>query len=210
MTVGHDRAIAAKRRQHLAAGVSPQGTGSLKLSREAATAMRTTRYSRLCCRRYRGFPFEMYPDDYLCHFYPPQILNQMTQHLAHAKQLAQTDESHARINLVEAEFRYLHSVASVHHIFRAYHIAPANCSSMLSTSRSPTTIRPGTPSIPTAKPSTPVATANSAPRSAPAGPRIARCRKSPARRLIGISRSSAKAANSHAPSSPLASAGASR
>ena len=34
------RSSAAKRRQHIAAGVSPQGTGPYKESREAVTAMR--------------------------------------------------------------------------------------------------------------------------------------------------------------------------
>ena len=76
-------------------------------------------------RRYRGFPFEMYPDDYFCHFFPPQILNEMDQQLAKANQLAQTDETRARIELVEAEFRYLRSVASVYHLFRGYQVAPS-------------------------------------------------------------------------------------
>ncbi len=76
-------------------------------------------------RRYRGFPFEMYPDDYLCHFFPPQILNEMDRQLARAQERAQSDETRARIELVAAEFRYLQSVATVHHMFRAYQVAPS-------------------------------------------------------------------------------------
>lgn len=75
-------------------------------------------------RRYRGFPFEMYPSDYHAHFFPPQILNEMDRHLALARELVDTDEARARLELVEAEFRYLHSVASTYHIFRAYQMAP--------------------------------------------------------------------------------------
>ena len=75
-------------------------------------------------RRYRGYPFEMYPDDYHSHFFPPQILQEMDRQLTRAKALAQTDETRARIGLVDAEFRYLLGVASVHHLFRAYQIAP--------------------------------------------------------------------------------------
>lgn len=75
-------------------------------------------------RRYRGYPFEMYPDDYLCHFFPPQVLQEMDRQLALAKQLVQSDEARARIELVEAEFRYLHCVASTYHLFRAYQVAP--------------------------------------------------------------------------------------
>jgi hypothetical protein len=67
----------------------------------------------------------MYPDDYFCHFYPPQILNGMDRQLTRAKDLAQSDEARARIELVEAEFRYLRSVASVYHMFRAYQVAPS-------------------------------------------------------------------------------------
>jgi hypothetical protein len=76
-------------------------------------------------RRYRGYPFEMYPSDYHAHFFPPQILNEMDRQLARAKDLVRTDEARARIELVEAEFRYVHSVASVYHFSRAYQVAPS-------------------------------------------------------------------------------------
>ena len=49
----------------------------------------------------------------------------MDRRLTLAKELAQTDETRARIELVEAEFRYLRSVASVYHVFRAYQAAPS-------------------------------------------------------------------------------------
>ena len=75
-------------------------------------------------RRYRGYPFEMYPDDYHCHFFPPQVLQEIDRQLALAKELVRSKESRARIELVEAEFRYLHSVASTYHLFRAYQTAP--------------------------------------------------------------------------------------
>lgn len=75
-------------------------------------------------RRYRGFPFEMYPSDYHAHFFPPQILNEMDRQLARARELVDTDEARGRLELVEAEFRYLHSVASTYHVFRAYQVVP--------------------------------------------------------------------------------------
>ena len=75
-------------------------------------------------RRYRGYPFEMYPGDYHAHFFPPQILEEMNRQLALASELVDTDEARARLELVEAEFRYLHSVASTFHVIRAYQVAP--------------------------------------------------------------------------------------
>lgn len=75
-------------------------------------------------RRYRGFPFEMYPSDYHAHFFPPPILREMDRQLALARELVDTDEALARLELVEAEFRYLHGVASTYHVLRAYQVAP--------------------------------------------------------------------------------------
>ncbi|MDF1814690.1 MAG: DUF4838 domain-containing protein [Verrucomicrobiales bacterium] len=74
--------------------------------------------------RFRGFPFEMYPGDFHCHYFPPQILNKMVRELDLAFELAGSDEVRARLELTSAEFRYLRSVASVYHLFRAYQIAP--------------------------------------------------------------------------------------
>lgn len=75
-------------------------------------------------RRYRGFPFEMYPSDFHAHFFPPPILREMDRQLALARELVDTDEARARLELVEAEFRYLHSVAATYHVFRAYQVVP--------------------------------------------------------------------------------------
>lgn len=74
-------------------------------------------------RRYRGHPFEMLPGDYLCHFLAPAVLNRMSTSLDRA--LAEDEEVRARLELVKAEFRYLRSVASVYHVYRAYRVAPS-------------------------------------------------------------------------------------
>lgn len=74
--------------------------------------------------RFRGFPFEMYPGDFHCHYFPPPVLHEMERQLDRARDLAGTDEVLARIELAAAEFRYLYSVASVYHLFRAYQLAP--------------------------------------------------------------------------------------
>jgi len=76
-------------------------------------------------RRYRGYPFEMLPGDYVCHFFAPAILNKMSASLDRALALAEDGKVRARLELVEAEFRYLRSVASVHHVYRAYCVAPS-------------------------------------------------------------------------------------
>jgi hypothetical protein len=86
------------------------------------------RYDRLATgvpdRRYRGYPFEMLPGDFLCHFFAPGILSDMSAHLDQALGMAESREVRARLELVEAEFRYLRTAASVYHAFRAYQIAP--------------------------------------------------------------------------------------
>jgi Domain of unknown function (DUF4838) len=76
-------------------------------------------------RRYRGYPFTMFPGDFACHFFAPKVLNEMTSHLDRALRLAEAKDVKARLELVEAEFRYLRSIAAVQHAFRAYRVAPS-------------------------------------------------------------------------------------
>lgn len=76
-------------------------------------------------RRYRGHPMEMLPGDFLCHFFAPQILIEMSRNLQQARELATTDAVKARLELVEAEFRYLRDAATVYQTFRAYQSVPS-------------------------------------------------------------------------------------
>ncbi|MCA1808200.1 MAG: DUF4838 domain-containing protein, partial [Lentisphaerae bacterium] len=82
--------------------------------------------------RVRTHKFDAMAGDFETHFFPPKVLNDMTHQLARAKEQigknhaarAEAENIRARVELVEAEFRYLHSVASVFHMYRAYRMLP--------------------------------------------------------------------------------------
>jgi len=67
----------------------------------------------------------MGPGDFETHFYPPRTLDQMTQSLDRAKELAKDEAVKARLKLIELEFNYLKSLALVHHLYRAYLLSPS-------------------------------------------------------------------------------------
>lgn len=76
-------------------------------------------------RRFRGFPFDTKPSDMLCHILAPKIMNEMSAAMERANALAQDPKVKARLELVEAEFRWLRSQAAIHHMYRAYRVAPS-------------------------------------------------------------------------------------
>lgn len=76
-------------------------------------------------RRYRGYPFDMNSSDMYGHFFSPEVLLTMQSALDRALERATDPLVRLRIELVEAEFRYVSSVATVHHLFRAYRLRPS-------------------------------------------------------------------------------------
>lgn len=76
-------------------------------------------------RQYRGYPFASLPGDYLCHFFAPEIVRRMAASLDAALEVATEPPVKARLELVEAEFRYLEARASLAHSYRAYQAAPS-------------------------------------------------------------------------------------
>lgn len=76
-------------------------------------------------RRYRGYSFEMYPGDYMAHFYPPQLLNQLREDLDKALEMAGDEKARAHVTLVRSEFAYLEQLARTYHVFRAYESQPS-------------------------------------------------------------------------------------
>lgn len=76
-------------------------------------------------RRYRGHPLSTKPGDEFSHFLAPEILRRMSTSLDRAMDLAEDEKVRARLELVEAEFRYLRAMAQVYHMFRAYRAVPS-------------------------------------------------------------------------------------
>lgn len=76
-------------------------------------------------RNRRGYPFDTLPGDFLCHFFAPKILNDMSAALKRAKALVKDEKAKARLELVEAEFVMLRDSATMQHLFRAYQAAPS-------------------------------------------------------------------------------------
>ena len=64
----------------------------------------------------------MYTDDYLCHSSPKSFMK-WTGNSPEPRNWF-SPKKPPRLELVEAEFSYLHSVASTYHLFRAYQVAP--------------------------------------------------------------------------------------
>jgi hypothetical protein len=92
--------------------------------RQEIFALLDRREQGLPDRRYRGYGFTHEAGDFYCHFFPPQMLHDMSANLEHARTLATDRKVKARLELVDAEFKYLYSVAMVFHLYRAYQSAP--------------------------------------------------------------------------------------
>ncbi len=72
--------------------------------------------------RQRGFS----PDagDWMCHFFSPKVLGDMTASLDRALPMAEDKQVKARLAQVEAEFKAIRNAAAVYHMYRTYRLAP--------------------------------------------------------------------------------------
>ncbi len=73
----------------------------------------------------RGYPFATKPSDSYAHIFAPKIINDMNSSIERALEIAEDERVKARIELVEAEYRYLTGIAAGHHLFRAYRVRPS-------------------------------------------------------------------------------------
>lgn len=65
------------------------------------------------------------PEDFYSHFFPPNLLDKLSQNLERAVAIARTEEVKARLRLLKADFSYVQNLASIFHLYRAYRTYPS-------------------------------------------------------------------------------------